>query len=128
MRRRTAALGALAIAAGTALVVVVLAARMPLPKPGEQPDGDRVSPPALYDPVAAGESTPQGFRQLLPRDGIRPIYDPDVVDADAVSWEDDTLVVGVAIGGKARAYPVRALSEREMVNDRLGGTPILASW
>ena len=33
-----------------------------------------------------GEQTPAGFRQLLSRDGIRPIYEPAYVPADRAEW------------------------------------------
>lgn len=94
----------------------------------EPPGGQLRAPADVYDPVAAGEQTPPGFRQLLGRDGIRPIYEPVHVEADDVDWDDDTLVIGVALDGQARAYPVQALNRREMVNDRIGGTPLLATW
>jgi hypothetical protein len=36
--------------------------------------------------------------------------------------------MGVAIRGEAKAYPVGLLNSREMVNDKLGRTPILVTW
>ncbi len=83
---------------------------------------------SLYDPVRAREELPAGFRQLLGRDAIAPIYDPTFVPGTAISWDDDTLVVGVAFGGDAKAYPVSLLNRREMVIDSLAGIPILVTW
>lgn len=37
-------------------------------------------------------------------------------------------VVGVEIGGAARAYALKGLRERRAVNDTLGGTPIAVLW
>ena len=68
--------------------------------------GDRVDPDSAYNPVAAGERLPDGFRQLLPRDATRPINDPKFVSALATSWPGETDVIGVAVGGEAKAYPV----------------------
>lgn len=85
-------------------------------------------PADVYDPVRAGESTPDGFRQLLRRDDIRPIYQPTFVSGDEIDWEPETLVVGVALGGEAKAYPVNFMNIHEMINDRIAGTPILVSW
>jgi hypothetical protein len=68
------------------------------------------------------------WSQLLPRDGIQPIYDPEFVPADEAGYADDELVMGVAIGGEAKAYPVGLLNRREMVNDELAGIPILVTW
>ena len=82
----------------------------------------------MYDPVTAGEPLPDGFRQLIPRDGIRPVYDPAFVSAAASEWPPDTLVIGVAIAGDARAYPVGFLNRREMVVDRIAGIPVLVTW
>ncbi len=36
-----------------------------------------ISPDQVYNPVTAGEPIPAGFRQLLARDQIAPIYNPD---------------------------------------------------
>lgn len=68
------------------------------------------------------------FVPLLPRDGIRPIYNPEFVDAIGSPLHEDELVMGVAINGEAKAYPVTVLRFREMVNDELGGGPILVTW
>jgi len=85
-------------------------------------------PSGLYNPVSAGEELPTGFRQLLARDAIRPIYDPTFRSADETSWPDNTLVVGLEINGDARAYPVSFLHRREIVNDHVGKTPVLVTW
>jgi hypothetical protein len=66
--------------------------------------------------------------QLLRRDGIRPIYEPEFVSADEADYEDDEMVLGIEIDGEAKAYPIGVLSQREMVNDYLAGTPILVTW
>lgn len=59
----------------------------------------------------------------------------DVVDAmrldpdeRPVGWQGEVLVLGVAINGEARAYPVPLLSHHEVVNDVLGGEPIAVTW
>ena len=90
--------------------------------------GVRVSAADAYNPVAAGERLPDGFRQLLPRDAIRPVYVPRFVDASTIGWPATTDVIGVAIGDEAKAYPVSFLNGRELVVDRLDGIPILVSW
>lgn len=92
------------------------------------PSGVRAEPGDVYDPVAAGESLPDGFRQLLPRDGIQPIYEPTFVEANQSPWPAATEVIGVEINGEAKAYPVSWLGGRELVIDDVGGEPILVSW
>jgi hypothetical protein len=44
--------------------------------------------------------------------------------------EDDELVLAVEIEGVARAYPINMLigPTREIVNDKLGGRAIAATW
>ena len=63
-----------------------------------------------------------------PFDGIPPIYEPDFVSAAEAALIDDELIMGIAIDGKARAYPVTVLRFREIVNDDLGGVPLLVTW
>ena len=85
-------------------------------------------PKQTYDPSRSGDALPRGFRQLLARDAIRPIYDPEFVTAEATPWRDDTLVIGIEQDGEAKAYPVSFLNGREMVIDRLAGIPVLVTW
>jgi hypothetical protein len=95
--------------------------------------------PAITSPPPATEeiepATPEAtemaeyqWNQLLMRDGIAPIYEPEFVPGDESGYDDDELVMGVAIDGEAKAYPVGLLRGREMVNDELAGTPILVTW
>ena len=91
------------------------------PGPISAPDG-------VYDPIKSGEATPPGFRQLLPRDAIAPVYNPTFTSAVSTGWDDETLVIGLALDGEAKAYPVSFLNRREMVIDWIAGTPVLVSW
>lgn len=88
----------------------------------------RADPLQTYDPVEAGEVAPDGFRQLLDRDQIEPVYVPVFTSVDQVDWPVDMLVVAVAGVSEAKAYPVTHLNEREMVIDDIDGEPILVSW
>lgn len=90
--------------------------------------GAGVGPRGVYDPVTAGEPLPDGFRQLLPRDGIQPIYDPVFTDVAGVDWPAETQVIGIAEGTEAKAYPVSFLNRHEMVDDFIAGEPILVTW
>ncbi len=64
----------------------------------------------------------------LPVDAINPVYEPEFVSADEVDLLPDELVMGLEIDGDARAYPVGLLRFREIVNDVVGGTPVLITW
>lgn len=63
-----------------------------------------------------------------PRDGIPALDAPKVGPAALAQWDDDEHVVGVSVGGASRAYPLAILVWHELVNDELGGKPILVSY
>lgn len=85
-------------------------------------------PGSVFDPTAAGEALPDGYRQLLRRDDIAPEYDPRFTSADAVDWPGESLVIGLEGSETTKAYPVTFLNQREMVIDDLDGLPVLVSW
>ena len=62
------------------------------------------------------------------RDGIPSLDSPAARAAAAAPWHDDEIVMGVEVGGEARAYPVAILNWHEIVNDTLGGQPILVTY
>ncbi len=101
--------------------------------PPDRPDatealGVLADPNQVYNPVKAGEPLPDGYRQLLRRDSILPVYDPVFTSSEEVDWPADSLVIGVAGAETAKAYPVTHLNSREMVIDSLDGIPILVTW
>jgi len=81
--------------------------------------------PSLTHQLEEGEYR---WSQLLSRDSIAPIYEPRFVAADQAPYADDELVIGVEINGQAKAYAIGPLVSREMVNDTLGGIPVLVTW
>lgn len=121
------------LGAGALVVVVALATLAYIVRPRSAQD-PAVSQPQIadpgdvYDPAAAGEPLPDGYRQLLRRDMIHPVYDPTFAEADEVDWPDNTDVIGVVGEREAKAYPVSHLNFREMVIDEIEGIPILVSW
>ncbi len=88
----------------------------------------QIDPSEVYDPVRAGEQVPPGYRQLLDRDQILPVYDPIFTSGSLVDWPAEMLVIGISGEETAKAYPVTHLNQREMVIDSLEGTPLLVSW
>jgi hypothetical protein len=96
--------------------------------PSTSPPVALADPNEVYDPVLAGEELPRGFRPLLARDQIEPVYEPVFTSAARVDWPADSLVIGVAGAETAKAYPVTHLNSREMVIDSLEGIPILVTW
>ena len=100
---------------------------------------DTPSPPMTESPISTtGQPAPTNvrledpqeyfFSQLLPFDAIRPIYAPEFAHAEESFLFDEELVMGVAVGDEAKAYPVSVLRFREMVDDELSGLPILVTW
>jgi len=56
-----------------------------------------------------------------PRDGIPAINQPDFISADQADYlEPGDRILGVALNGVAKAYPVRILNWHEIVNDHIG--------
>ncbi len=64
-----------------------------------------------------------------PKDGIPALTNPAFVKAgEAAFMKDGDRVLGVAVKGGAKAYPVKILNWHEAVNDRIKGYAILATW
>lgn len=124
---RAATLWTLALLAVTAWAVWPLVSGSD-PRDAAPLAGVRVDPNDVYNPVLAGEPLPDGFRQVLPRDAILPVYDPIFVSADESGWAGNAEVIGVEIDGEARAYPVSFLNGREMVIDEIADVPIVVTW
>lgn len=65
-----------------------------------------------------------------PRDGIPALDAPKFVSADTARkfLSDKDRVLGVAVAGGAKAYPIRILNWHEIVNDEIHGRPIAVTW
>lgn len=65
-----------------------------------------------------------------PKDGIPPIDAPKFVSInEANKWlKDREPVVFVQVGDEVRAYPIQILIWHEIVNDTLGGEPLIVSF
>jgi len=63
------------------------------------------------------------------KDSIPPIMNPTFIPADKVRGLGPLEpVISVEVGEDARAYPLRILLWHEIVNDRVGDTPLLVSY
>jgi hypothetical protein len=57
------------------------------------------------------------------------VDDPRFVKAAEASWVvPGNPVIGVEIGGEARAYPVHILEYHQIVNDEIGGVPVAVTY
>ncbi|MCH7663592.1 MAG: DUF3179 domain-containing protein [Chloroflexi bacterium] len=90
--------------------------------------GAAASATPSFTNVRIQDDNEYNIRFLIPFDGIAPIYDPIFVTAVDAPLIDDELIIGVAWGGEAKAYPISVLRFREMVNDELAGIPTLVTW
>ena len=100
-----------------------------------------VSVTLLTLPAQAASDRPNGFslhpssisrEEILsggpPKDGIPALDHPPTLSAQAADLDDDAWVIGIESGGEARAYPIQILVWHELVNDTVGGRPILVSY
>jgi hypothetical protein len=63
------------------------------------------------------------------RDRVQSVDDPEYVAPDAASWVNGaTPVIGVAHAGVARAAPIHLLEYHQVVNDDLGGVPVVITF
>jgi len=99
------------------------------------------SDPASYGFALTPSRLPAGplVAGGVPKDGIPALVDPPVrtaaelAEARARSRRgkylvDSDRIIGVALGGQARAYPLRLLVWHEVANDTLGGRPIAVTY
>ena len=64
-----------------------------------------------------------------PKDGIPSIDDPKFADvSDAQFISDSDTVIGLEINGEAKAYPLFILVWHEIVNDKVGDTPVAVTY
>lgn len=63
-----------------------------------------------------------------PKDGIPAIATPKLIAAAAAPLRPDDRVVGIVSGDDARAYPLNILNYHEIVNDRIGDTPVAVTY
>jgi hypothetical protein len=85
----------------------------------------------LFPPTSESHSADtQMVRFVLPQDPVTDFPVQRVSEAgDALNPSE--LVLGVTIGHQSRAYPINMLNDaprRKILNDRLGGRPIAATW
>jgi len=56
-------------------------------------------------------------------------YDkPAFAQAPASQLDADEKVIAIALNGQARAYPIRSMSYHHIVNDEVGGIPVVATY
>lgn len=59
---------------------------------------------------------------------FHPVGRPEFIAAGASKLDGAEKVLAIDISGKARAYPIRSISYHHIVNDRLAGVPVVATY
>ena len=108
----------------------------PLWRPGrERPRGDgRTAASYGFDLTRALVPEERIVSSGMTADALPALVEPKAISASAATAPDpagrkkylvsNDLVVGVVLGGEARAYPLRLLAWHEVVDDSLGGVPL----
>jgi hypothetical protein len=67
---------------------------------------------------------------VLPLDAIPAITEPQFLGGEeaAAQMSADEPVLGLVVGGEARAYSLWQLDSHEIVNDEVGGVALAATW
>jgi hypothetical protein len=88
------------------------------------PSGAVLRATGAFDPIRADE-----IQSILPEDAIPALVHPTYLTAaQASDIRPEELVIGVAINGDARAYPLATLSAHEIVDDDIGGQHLAVTW
>lgn len=81
------------------------------------------APKATLVPSAIADQT------ISRRTPFVPLDNPQVItEREAAYLSDDELVLGLEWHGEARAYPVQMMTYHHIVNDTVGGRPILITY
>ncbi len=80
------------------------------------------------DRTPTGGEAYHGLIQYRAKDAKQAILEPTLLPRSEVKLAGGTKVIGVFVNGEAVAYPLFVLSNHQVVNDEVGGTPISASW
>ena len=93
-----------------------------LPTPTSAATPAANAPEQLVAPANARQTSPAGR-------GFVPLDNPLFIAADETDYfGDEDLVLGVEFAGEVRAYPVRMLRYHHVVNDTVGGEPLLVTY
>lgn len=79
-----------------------------------------LAPTAVFDPDGLKTGPGSGFVVL---------DDPRVIPGAQATWlSADELVLGVVVGGAARAYPISQMAYHHIANDVIDGQPFLVTY
>ena len=91
----------------------------PTPTAAIEPQGEGLRP--------GGRGVPPGGLGRISR--FVPLDNPEVVSVDEATFlQPDDRVLGLAVGGESRAYPISMMTFHHVANDELGGLPVLVTF
>lgn len=106
--------------------------------------GDKSGPGAKWYDFTGSPIPPEELQFGIGKDRIPSIDDPLFVKPDdsrllkygksryrkedQAKTNDEINIIGYVQGGEARAYPIGLLDRHELVNDKIGGKPVVVGW
>ncbi len=129
----------IALAVGLFFVAVAVLQLTEVQRSRQEPRiGDGENPETYGYDLASLTVNRRWLAATMPRDNLESLDTPPLLrpaEVDSLNRAErgkylvpDDLVIGVSLGGVARAYPVRVLDWHEVANDTLGGVPIAVAW
>jgi hypothetical protein len=120
------------------VVVAVVQLRAVLESRGRDVVGDGQNPETYGFDLASFTVPRQYLAAAMPKDNLDVLVTPALMTPAAVDslnraergkyLVSEDLVIGVSLGGVARAYPVRVLDWHEVANDTVAGVPVAVCW
>jgi hypothetical protein len=120
------------------VVVAVVQLRAVLESRGRDVVGDGQDPDTYGFDLASFDVPRQYLAAAMTKDNLEALVTPALMTPVAVDslnraergkyLVSEDLVIGVALGGVARAYPIRVLDWHEVANDTLAGVPLAVCW
>ena len=85
---------------------------------------------AQTDDVFSEENYDKEMRQVMAPDQFPVLHHPEMATVLEAGLEIDAdePVIGLFLGGEARAYPISVMGGVELVNDTCGDVPVAVSW
>lgn len=99
------------------------------PTPTPQSTAIPAAAPVPSELSSARRSSAAPVSQQRRRSPFVPLDDPEFLSVQEATYlGDENLVLGLDVGGKARAYPVGTVYYHHVVNDTVAGRPILITY
>ena len=85
---------------------------------------------AQADEIFSEADYDKGMRQVMEPDQFPVLHHPPMATVMEAGLEidGDEPVIGLFLGGEARAYPISVMGGVELVNDTCGEIPVAVSW